>query len=224
MSLAPFVSPGTISEASDWNTTKRPLLLIRGKIPFPAKVVTAVCRSRTKTPELLPGGPRLDELVDWNATNRPSSLTDGSRLSPFAGSPALLMLTLSVVAVSRSRRKISGHPEERPEDEDTTVVFGHPVSPTARLEASDSKTTKRPSLLREGLELLSLAWVPLLLRLTRVVVPVSRSCMKMSAQFSSNMLSLFLSQKLLASSGTRFVAKEAKRTKRPSSLRDGSRL
>ena len=137
---------------SDWKATKRPSPLISGKPPLAMNRVELVCRSRTNTPLGAPGA-RLEELLDANATNRPSSLTEGSTLSPSAGSPALLTLTCSVVPLTRSRKKTSGQPRPGTDAKETTEMSGQSISPETRLDAFDSKTIKRPSPLTEGWEL-----------------------------------------------------------------------
>src|SRR5437762_4951613 len=79
------------------------------------------------------------------------------------------------------------------------------VSPATRLVAYDSKATKRPSALIEGLPLEPLPSVPALLTLTRSVVPVHRSRTNTSCH-------------PLVSPATRLVESEVKATKRPSAL------
>ena len=117
------------------------------------------------------------------------------RASPWA--PALETLTRSVVPICRSRTNTSGCPL---------------VSPGTRLVAADQKATKRPSALIAGEgELLPSAWAPVVVRLTRSVLPVSRSRTNTSTT-------------PLVSPGTRLVAPDWKATKRPSALIAGNPL
>src|SRR5581483_896935 len=77
------------------------------------------------------------------------------------------------------------------------------VSPGTRLEASDSKTTNRPSALMAGQRLAPLACAPPSPTDTRSVVPLCRLRMKLSGA-------------LLVSPGTRFDESEEKATRLPS--------
>jgi hypothetical protein len=82
------------------------------------------------------------------------------------------------------------------------------VSPVTRFGAVDVNTTAPPSALMTGNVLAPVASVPLVLTLTRSVVPVLRSRTNTSvAPF--------------VSPGTRLVASEAKATSWPSALMDG---
>ena len=96
---------------------------------------------------------------------RPSALIEGCRLEPFPWIPALSTLTRSVRRVCRSWTNTSSRPL---------------VSPGTRLEAYDSKATRRPSALSDvgvkyGQQFQQLkpsaTWLPALSTLTRSVVP-----------------------------------------------------
>ena len=97
-----------------------------------------------------------------NATKRPSALIAGSMLNPFACVPSLCLLTSSVAPVWRLWTKISEVPL---------------LSLTTRFGAYESKATKRPSALTDGLSLYETAsrprmdWSTRFGRLTRVVAP-----------------------------------------------------
>src|SRR5439155_233563 len=139
--------------------------------------------------QLVSPATRLGE-AEQKATKRPSALTAGAPLPQLPWVPALSTLTRSVMPVCRSWTKTSAYPL---------------VASATRLVAYDSKATKRPSALIEGLPLEPLPSVPALLTLTRSVVPVHRSRTNTSCH-------------PLVSPGTRWVAREEKATKRPSAL------
>ena len=138
------------------------------------------------------------EAAEWKATYRPFALIDGALLplrerSPPACLPRLLTLTLVVRPVRRSRTKTSAR-----------LL----VSWATRFDASDRKTTLRPSALMppafeppNGSELRR-ACAPLLETLTRLVLPVRRS------RTNASVLPL-------VSPATRFRASELNRTYRP---------
>jgi hypothetical protein len=117
-SRAKFVSPVTRLVASETKVTKRPSALSAGAelLPFPSappvatltRVVARLCRSWTKTSLALFASPgtRFD-ASEWNATMRPSRLTAGAKLWPFACVPPLSTLTRTVVPAWRSRAKTS---------------------------------------------------------------------------------------------------------------------
>jgi hypothetical protein len=85
------------------------------------------------------------------------------------------------------------------------------VSASTRLSAQDSNATQRPSALIAGFTLTSFPCTPPVLTLTRVVVPVWRSCTNTSSV-------------LLLSSATRLLARDSNATQRPSALIDGPLL
>ena len=93
--------------------------------------VTPATMSRTKTSVVALVSPltRFD-AVEENATLRPSADTEGKKFSPFAGRPPVPVDTRRVTPACRSRMKTSRTPF---------------VSPATRLDASEPKTTYRPS-------------------------------------------------------------------------------
>ena len=122
----PFVSPSTRFVAADVNATRRPSPLIEGESlpPFafaPAsptltRVVVFAWRSRTKTSLTSFESPATRFVADEeNATNRPSVLIAGSKLSSLASAPALSTLTRVVSPVCRSLMKTSRAPFASPE-------------------------------------------------------------------------------------------------------------
>src|SRR6266550_2456689 len=139
-----------------------------------------------------PDGIRF-EASEANATNRPSPLIDGPRLAPSAGVASNPTLTSLVWPVSRSRTNTSSNPL---------------VSPGTRFVAPEVNATKRPSALTDGSRLKPSACLPLLLTLTRSVLPLARSRTKTSIA-------------ALVSPPTRLVAIESKATTSPSGLTAG---
>jgi hypothetical protein len=91
--------------------------------------------------------------TDAKATKRPSSLMSGSKLSLLPAAPAVVMLTLAVVDVTRSRTRTS------------SAELVSPGSDASRV----SNTTRRPS--AEVVD-----WVgPVSCWVTMLVVPAARS-------------------------------------------------
>jgi hypothetical protein len=119
--------------------------------------VVWVWRSNTKMSKrpLVSPGTRFDSQ-EWKATRRASALRDGEALCRSTPDGGWVVLIPSVVPVCRSWTNTSVVPL---------------VSPGTRLEANDQKATKRPSaLMATSTESLSPA-APVLLTLTRWVVP-----------------------------------------------------
>ena len=116
---------------------------------------------------------------DSKATKRPSGLIDGAPLSLLASPPAVSTETRTVLGV---------HPAAPAQVSRTKTSKTALVSPATRLMASDSKATKRPSALIEGLPLpvTPMASAPVLLTETRIVLgaqpvaPMHVSCTKIS--------------------------------------------
>src|SRR6185436_19592667 len=123
-----------------------------------------------------------------NATKRPSAEIEGEELTEFPCAPPVATLTRSVVPLWRSRTKMSG------------FAF---VSPTTRFVAQPVNATNRPSAEIEDSRLKEFPSAPLESTLTRSVVPLSRSCTK-------------LSEFAFVSLATRFVEELTKATTRPS--------
>ena len=104
------------------------------------------------------------------------------------------------------------------------------VSPGTRSEAQDSKATKRPSALIEGLSLSGArappigaeAWPPSLRTLTWTIFTKPGSSYTPSPSVSRSRTKI--SRAPLVSFGTRFVASDAKATYRPSALMEGAKL
>ena len=150
------------------------------------------------------------EASESKATKRPSPLMAGRALLKFPWLPTLSTLTL-VVATAPGSSKIPSASVSRSRTNTSRKPL---LSPGTRLEATDSKATKRPSALMAAAPkspLKLLPCVPALSTLTLSVSPVWRSWTKTS-------------KTPLVSPATRLVAVEAKATKRPSPLMTGRRL
>jgi hypothetical protein len=137
----PDAGCGTRLEASEANATKPPSplsaavprLLASPWVPSAAtliRVVSPVTRSWTKMSvlPLVSPGTRL-VADDAKATKRPSPLTAGPVLLPFACLPLLLTLTRWVLPLARSR---------------TTTSTAPLLSPPTRLVAAESNATTSP--------------------------------------------------------------------------------
>src|SRR5438874_1644352 len=133
---------------------------------------------------------------DWKATHRPVAESEGPKLEELPWTPAESTDTRTVCPVLRSCTKTS------------LTSF---VSPATRLVANDWKATTRPVAESEGLELVSLPWVPAESTDTRTVCPVLRSCTKTS-RYS------------FVSPATRLVANDWKATTRPVAEIEGLKL
>src|SRR5262249_43927384 len=170
-----LVSFGTRLDAAEKNATRGPSPLMAGSVLAsfacaPAlltltRSVVPVCRSRTNTsvvPLVSPGTRLL--AVEVKATKRPSVLiaTLGLRVLPLAALPWVLpvaTLTRSAVPGCRSWTTDSATPV---------------VSAGTRIQASESKAMKRPSLLLAGAPrrpLMLFPCVPSVATLTRSVIP-----------------------------------------------------
>lgn len=152
-------------------------------------------RTKTSLTRLVSLGTRL-EAAEVNATTRPLPSRSSPQLESLACVPSAPRLTRRIMPVRRSL---------------TNTSPSSFVSSGTRLAEPEPNAMERPSSLIAGGENPPIACAPSNATLTRVVVPVWRSCTKMSPV-------------PLVSSATRLVASDWNATNRPSALISGAQL
>src|SRR3989338_7594178 len=164
--------------ANDWKTTKRPSVLMWGKMLVPSPSAPSVATDTRTVEGVQPGVPwqesrtkmSVSELKspatrlpakEWKATKRPSALMDGSL-------PARLASVPSVATDTRVVEGVQG--PLAPKQVSRTKTSATPLmSLLTRLLAAEAKTTRRPSALSPTRLLTPLPSLPSSASDTRVV-------------------------------------------------------